>query len=60
MKVVYYKRLQGLGRKQKTRAVYIPDDIVKELNLEVGDELEIYTEGRKIIIEERVNGEEKD
>jgi antitoxin component of MazEF toxin-antitoxin module len=60
MKVVYYRKLQGLGRKQKTKAVYIPDGIIKELGIDTGKELEIYLEGRKIIIEERVNGEEKD
>ena len=37
-------------------AVYLPEDVVKAVKVEVGDEVEIYVEGNRIIIE-RVSSE---
>jgi antitoxin component of MazEF toxin-antitoxin module len=32
-------------------AVYLPDDVVKAVKVEIGDDVEIYVEGNRIIIE---------
>jgi YgiT-type zinc finger domain-containing protein len=35
----------------KRPAVYLPEDVIKAVNAKIGDEIEIYVEGKKIIIE---------
>lgn len=35
----------------KRPAVYLPEDVVRAVNAKIGDEVEIYVEGEKIIIE---------
>jgi YgiT-type zinc finger domain-containing protein len=32
-------------------AVYLPDDVVRAVKVEIGDDVEIYVEGNRIIIE---------
>jgi len=55
------KRLEALVKPLKLRrkitvagkrpAIYLPEDVIRATNTKVGDEVEIHTEGRKIIIE---------
>lgn len=42
------RRISTAGRKP---IVYLPEDIVKAIKAKVGDEIDIYLEGKKIIIE---------
>lgn len=35
----------------KRPAIYLPEDVVRAADVRVGDEIEIYMEGRRIIIE---------
>ncbi|MBM3301387.1 MAG: AbrB/MazE/SpoVT family DNA-binding domain-containing protein [Deltaproteobacteria bacterium] len=35
----------------KRPAVYLPDDVVKAVKVEIGDDVDIYVEGNRIIIE---------
>lgn len=42
------RKISTAGKKP---IIYLPEDIVKAINAKVGDEIAIYTEGKKIIIE---------
>ncbi len=42
------RKISTAGKKP---IVYLPDDVVKAINAKVGDEIDIYVEGKKIIIE---------
>jgi YgiT-type zinc finger domain-containing protein len=42
------RKISTAGKKP---IVYLPDDIVKAINAKIGDEIDIYVEGKKIIIE---------
>ncbi len=38
----------------KRPAVYLPEDVIRAVDAKIGDEVEIYVEGNKIIIEKTV------
>lgn len=38
----------------KRPAVYLPEDVIRAVDAKIGDEVEIYVEGNKIIIEKSV------
>jgi len=42
------RRISAAGKRP---AVYLPEDIVRAAKVKIGDAVEIYTEGRRIIIE---------
>ncbi len=42
------RRISSAGNRP---AVYLPDDVVNVVKVEIGDEVEIYVEGNRIIIE---------
>lgn len=42
------RRISAAGRRP---AVYLPEDVVQAAKVKIGDEVEIYMEGRRIIIE---------
>lgn len=42
------RKISTAGKKP---IVYLPEDVVKAINAKVGDEIDIYVEGNKIIIE---------
>lgn len=42
------RKISTAGKKP---IVYLPDDVVKAINAKIGDEIDIYVEGKKIIIE---------
>ncbi len=42
------RKISTAGKKP---IVYLPEDVVKAINAKVGDAIEIYVEGKKIIIE---------
>ena len=42
------RKISTAGKKP---IVYLPEDVVKAINAKVGDEVAIYVEGKKIIIE---------
>lgn len=42
------RRISAAGKRP---AIYLPEDIVKAVNAKIGDEVEIYVEGKKIVIE---------
>ena len=42
------RKISTAGKKP---IVYLPDDVVEAINAKVGDEIDIYVEGKKIIIE---------
>lgn len=42
------RKISTAGKKP---IVYLPEDVVKAINAKVGDEIDVYVEGNKIIIE---------
>ena len=42
------RKISTAGKKP---IVYLPDDVVKAIDAKIGDEIDIYVEGKKIIIE---------
>jgi|WetSurMetagenome_2_1015567.scaffolds.fasta_scaffold24041_3 hypothetical protein len=42
------RKISTAGKKP---IIYLPEDVVKAINAKVGDEIDIYVEGKKIIIE---------
>jgi len=42
------RKISAAGRRP---ALYLPEDIIRKAAIKVGDEVEVYTEGRRIIIE---------
>ena len=42
------RRIASAGKRP---AIYIPEDVVRNLHLKTGDEIDIYTDGDRIIIE---------
>lgn len=44
-------RLKRKSTAGKKPIVYLPEDVVKAINAKIGDEVDVYVEGKKIIIE---------
>ena len=42
------RKISTAGKKP---IIYLPEDVVKAINAKIGDEIDIYVEGKKIIIE---------
>ncbi|HEX9862375.1 MAG TPA: AbrB/MazE/SpoVT family DNA-binding domain-containing protein [Candidatus Bathyarchaeia archaeon] len=42
------RKISTAGKKP---IVYLPEDVVKAINAKIGDEVDVYVEGKKIIIE---------
>jgi len=42
------RKISTAGKKP---IIYLPEDIVKAINAKIGDEIDIYVDGKKIIIE---------
>ena len=42
------RKISTAGKKP---IIYLPEDVVKAINAKIGDEIDIYVQGKKIIIE---------